>query len=142
MEPESKGWKVAGGSLMLCSWPLSLAWARLCGHLGERARVSSLPNTGEPAKPSVCALGSPRFPGSAAECSGYTTQPSPVLGVQGGTWFSPTWRWSLEDPPAVAASNTPSSCRVRNMSPRYQGTEMVMSRPLQDTTLSPLKRWG
>lgn len=53
-----------------------------------------------------------------------------------------TWRWSLEDVPAVASISTPSSFRVRNMSPRYQGTEMVMSRSLHDTTLSPLKRCG
>lgn len=44
--------------------------------------------------------------------------------------------------PAVASISTPSAFLVRNMSPRYQGTEMVMSRSLQDTTLSPLKRWG
>lgn len=42
----------------------------------------------------------------------------------------------------MASISTPSSFLVRNMSPRYQGTEMVMSRSLQDTTLSPLKRWG
>lgn len=60
----------------------------------------------------------------------------------GRTWFSLTWRWSLEDAPAVASISTPSSFLVRNMSPRYQGTEMVMSRSLQDTRLSPLKRWG
>lgn len=56
----------------------------------------------------------------------------------GGTVL--TWRWSLEDAPAVASISTPSAVRVRNMSPRYQGTEMVTSRSLQDTTLSPLKR--
>lgn len=42
----------------------------------------------------------------------------------------------------MASISTPSSFLVRNMSPRYQGTEMVMSRSLQNTTLSPLKRWG
>lgn len=42
----------------------------------------------------------------------------------------------------MASISTPSSFLVRNMSPRYQGTEMMMSRSLQDTTLSPLKRWG
>lgn len=53
-----------------------------------------------------------------------------------------TWRWSREDTPAVASISTPSAARVRNMSPRYQGTEMVTSTPLQDTRLSPPKSWG
>lgn len=60
----------------------------------------------------------------------------------GRAGLSPTCRCSREDAPAVAAISTPSSFLVRNMSPRYQGTEMVTSRSLQDTTLSPLKRWG
>lgn len=62
--------------------------------------------------------------------------------VQVPMWLADTltWRWSLEDVPAVASISTPSSFRVRNMSPRYQGTEMVMSRSLHDTTLSPVNR--
>lgn len=62
--------------------------------------------------------------------------------LQVPVWFADTltWRWSLDDVPAVASISTPSSFLVRNMSPRYQGTEMVMSRSLHDTTLSPVKR--
>lgn len=64
--------------------------------------------------------------------------------LQVSVWLAGTltWRWSLEDVPAVASISTPSSFRVRNMSPRYQGTEMVISRSLHDTTLSPVKRCG
>lgn len=88
------------------------------------------------------ALRSPCFWGRDAEHSGYHSGAYGPGGCPGWMWLSLTWRWSLEDMPAVASISTPSSFLVRNMSPRYQGTEMVMSRSLQDTMLSPLKRWG